>query len=107
MSWLTSEVPSPSSEPASRAYTDPNEFLTNKTVKFHAKYNYAIDERWRLSEHAFFAYDSLNYYSTDGLNYLTGQKPPVPSTITLDGTTKVPVLIDRVERDGSALPMGR
>ena len=96
----------PSSEPASRAYTDPNEFLTNKTVKFHAKYNYAIDDRWRLSEHAFFAYDSLNYYSTDGLNYLTGAKATGAKHYYLDGTTKVPVLIDRVERDGFGFAYG-
>ena len=96
----------PSSEPASRAYTDPNEFLTNKTVKLHGKYSYAINDRWRLSEHAFFAYDSLNYYSTDGLNYLTGDKAVGAKHYYLDGNKKVPVLIDRVQRDGFGFAYG-
>ena len=97
----------PSSEPVSRAYTDPNEFLTNKTIKLHAKYNYVINEHWRLSDHAFFAYDSLNYYSTDGLNYLTGDRAAATAKhYYLDGDKKVPVLIDRVERDGFGFAYG-
>lgn len=90
----------PSNEPASRAYTDPNEFLTNKTIKLHEKYTYAINDRWRLNQHAFFSYDSLNYYSTDGLNYLTGANATGATHYYLDGTNKIPVLIDRVQRDG-------
>lgn len=96
----------PSSEPASRAYTDPNEYLSNKTVKLHGKYTYAINDKWRLSEHAFFSYDSLNYYSTDGLSYLTGAEAPGASHYYLSGTTKVPVLIDRVKREGFAFAYG-
>lgn len=96
----------PSSEPASRAYTDPNEFLSNKTLKLHAKYQYKINDRWQLRNHAFLAYDSLNYYSTDGLNYLTGAKATGATHYYLNGTTKVPVLIDRVERDGFGFAYG-
>ena len=96
----------PSSEPHSRAYTDPNEFLTNKAVKLQAKYQYKIDKSWQLTNRSFFSYDSLNYYSTDGLNYLTGSEAAGAKHYYLDGTTKVPILIDRVRRDGFAFAYG-
>lgn len=83
-------------------YSDPKDELKNSNISLHARYKTTFANNWKLNNHIAASFDDINYYSTDGLNYLTDTASTRFPYYYLDGGNKVYISLDSIQRDGFA-----
>lgn len=67
----------PGIDPANR-YNNESDFMYNKNWNVSGKYVYRFGEGMKLTEHASFNYDDIDYFGTEELSYRTSENPIYP-----------------------------
>lgn len=56
-------------------YNNESDFLYNRTQDISIRYEHVFNEHFKLRDVALFRYDNINYFSTEGMSYLTSNQP--------------------------------
>lgn len=82
-------------------YSDPKDELKNSNVTANLKYHIKLPNAWHATNHLAFSTDKVDYYSTDGLNYLTDTLSRF-NHYYKENNQKIYISIDSIQRDGFA-----
>ena len=56
-------------------YNDASDFMYNRGYNTSLKYTLSLPSGWKLSDYISYAYDDIDYFSTEGLRYPTSDEP--------------------------------